>query len=544
MSHASEGCDVIVIGSGIAGLTFALELAETASVRLLTKRSLIDTNTSYAQGGFSAVIGADDNFDLHVEDTLVAGAGVCREDVVRMVVESGPSAVQRLLKQGVLLDRHPDGSLQLTREGGHSRRRVTHARDATGHAIQFALTQRVLEHPRIEVLENHHAVDLITRARLAKGRGFGHPGSRHDRILGVYALDTQTQRVKALSARVVCLATGGAGRAYVYTSNPTVATGDGVAMAYRAGARIANMEFFQFHPTLLFHPTENNFLISEALRGEGGILRNADGEAFMSRYHELKDLAPRDIVARAIDRELKTRGEASVFLDMTHLDDDFLESHFPTIHARCMGVGIDMRSQPIPVVPGAHYMCGGVQVDMDGRCNLKGLLAIGEVSCTGLHGANRLASNSLLEGAVYAVRAAEAARALLRESEPKQELNVPSWNAGDARNPDELVLMNHSWSEIRSLMSNYVGIVRSNRRLKRAERRLDLLYGELREDYWRFLISADLIELRNLCMVAQLIVRSALIRQESRGLHYSIDYPNSDDINWRHETVLRRPVYE
>ncbi len=544
MTTASERYDVIVIGSGIAGLTFALELADSARVAVLTKRTLADTNTALAQGGFSAVVGDDDQFDLHVQDTLVAGAGVCREDVVRMVVESGPEAVRRLVERGVKLDRNPDGSLQLTREGGHSRRRVTHARDATGCAIQDALTLRVQEHAQIEVFEHHHAVDLITRARSAKGRGIGLPGSREDRVLGVYALDTTTQTVRALAAPVVCLATGGAGRAYVYTSNPKVATGDGVAMAYRAGARIANMEFFQFHPTLLFHPTENSFLISEALRGEGGILRTADGEAFMARYHPLKDLAPRDIVARAIDRELKTRGDESVFLDMTHLPAAFLESHFPTIHARCMSVGIDMRTHPIPVVPGAHYMCGGVQVDMDGRCNLHGLLAIGEVSCTGLHGANRLASNSLLEGAVYAVRAAQAARTLLKETASPPLLDVPSWDAGDARSPDEHVVMNHCWDEIRSLMSNYVGIVRSNLRLRRAERRLELLYGEVREDYWRFLLSADLIELRNLCTVALLIVRSSMIRQESRGLHYSIDYPETDDLNWRHETVLRRPAYE
>ncbi|MCO4760679.1 MAG: L-aspartate oxidase [Myxococcales bacterium] len=544
MPSTTENFDVIIIGSGIGGLTLALELAGSAKVVLVTKRALADTNTRLAQGGFSAVLGEDDALDLHFADTLTAGAGICREDVVRMVVESGPTAVKRLLGQGVQFDRDPDGTLQLTREGGHSRRRVTHARDATGLAIQTALTQRIREHPEVTVLEHHHAVDLITRARLAKGRGSGHPGDRDDRVLGVYVLDTESERVRALAAPVVCLATGGAGRAYVYTSNPKVATGDGVAMAYRAGARVANMEFFQFHPTLLFHPIENNFLISEALRGEGGILRNSDGEAFMARYHELRDLAPRDIVARAIDSELKTRGDASVFLDMTHLAPDFLESHFPTIHGRCMSVGIDMRTTPIPVVPGAHYMCGGVQVDQDARTNLRGLLAIGEVSCTGLHGANRLASNSLLEGAVYAVRAADTARQLLADATPLPKLDLPSWDAGDARSPDERVLLNHSWDEIRNLMSNYVGIVRSNRRLKRAERRLELLYGELREDYWRYLLSADLIELRNLCTVAQLIVRSALMRQESRGLHYSIDYPDTDDLNWRHESSLRRPVYD
>ncbi len=543
MGDLNTHYDAVVIGSGIAGLTFALELGDHARVALLTKRTLVDTNTRWAQGGFSAVLAEGDTFDLHVRDTLVAGAGLCREDVVRMVVESGPEAVAQLIARGVTLDRHDDGRLELTREGGHSRRRVTHARDATGHAIQSALTARIREHERVDIFEHHHAVDLITRARLAKGRGKGLAGGADDRVLGVYALDTATGQVRALAAPIVCLATGGAGRAYMYTSNPEVATGDGVAMAYRAGARVANMEFFQFHPTLLHSRGEKNFLISEALRGEGGVLRNAGGEAFMPRYHTLKDLAPRDIVARAIDRELKVRGDSSVFLDMTHMSADFLESHFPNIHATCLRVGVDMRTTPIPVVPGAHYMCGGVQVDTEGRSHLHGLLAIGEVSCTGLHGANRLASNSLLEGAVYAVRAARAARTLLDELPSVPPLDVPIWDAGDARSPDELVLMNQSWDEIRRLMWSYVGIVRSNRRLKRAERRLELLYSEVREEYWRFLLSADLIELRNLCTVAQLTVKSALTRQESRGLHYSIDYPDADDANWAHETVMRRPVF-
>ena len=544
MSEPIEQYDVLVVGSGIAGLSFALDVAQSARVALLTKRSLVDTNTRWAQGGFSAVIGADDSFELHAQDTLTAGAGLCRPDIVDMVVKGGPAAVAQLIERGVALDRDEAGHLELTREGGHSRRRVTHARDATGQAIQTALTAKIKAHPGVDIYENTHAIDLITRARISRGKGVGLAGSRDDRVLGVYALDTETGVVSALAAPVVCLATGGAGRAYVYTSNPKVATGDGVAMAYRAGASIANMEFFQFHPTLLYSAKRSSFLISEALRGEGGVLRNASGEAFMERYHPLKDLAPRDIVARAIDRELKTRGDTSVFLDMTHLSADFLEIHFPNIHETCMSAGVDMRTTPIPVVPGAHYMCGGVLVDRDGRSNLNGLYAIGEVSCTGLHGANRLASNSLLEGAVFAARAAVSVREFLATRPNVPRLDLPLWDIGDARSPDERVVMNHSWDEIRRLMWSYVGIVRSNRRLRRASRRLELLYSEVREEYWRFLPSADLIELRNLCMVAQLIVRSALMRQESRGLHYSLDYPESDDANWSHETVIRRPVYD
>jgi len=540
----SNRYDVVVLGSGVAGLTYALDIAADVRVCLLTKRALGDTNTSKAQGGISAVLSGTDSFDAHVGDTLKAGAGLCREDVVRIIVESGPGAIDALLARGVVLDRGESGDLLLTREGGHSERRVAHALDATGLAIQQALAARVYEHPNIDVHENHHAVDLITRAKTARGRGEGLPGGKDDRVQGVYALDIHAGEVRAFTAPIVCLATGGAGRAYLYTSNPDVATGDGVAMAYRRGARVANMEFFQFHPTCLYHPKQKNFLVSEALRGEGGILRNAGGERFMSRYDDRGELAPRDIVARAIDNELKTRGDESVFLDMTHLDAAFLEERFPTIHATCLSVDIDMRTTPIPVVPAAHYMCGGVLTDTHGRTNIHGLLAIGEVACTGLHGANRLASNSLLEGAVVGSRAARLTRAMVEAGLPPIEVKAAAWDAGDAITADEIVLLNHSWDEIRRLMWNYVGIVRSNRRLRRARRRLESLYSEVREDYWRFLLTPGLIELRNLCTVARLIVDSALYRQESRGLHFSLDYPERDDDNWRHDTVMRRSRFD
>ncbi len=537
--------DVLVIGSGIAGLSFALHVAEFASVILVTKRALRDANTAWAQGGIAAVLDPkSDSFATHVTDTLTAGAGLCRRDVVEMIVEHGPSAISRLIELGVDFDRGPEGELLLAREGGHSVRRVVHHADSTGEAIELALLDRLHRHPNIRVLDHHLAVDLITRGRIAKGRRQCHPGGKGDRVLGAYVLDVKAGRVEPLAAHVVCLATGGSGKVYRYTTNPDVATGDGVAMAWRAGARVANMEFFQFHPTCLFHPQVKNFLISEALRGEGGLLRNASGEAFMPRYHPLKDLAPRDIVARAIDTELKQSGADSVFLDMTHLPGVFLEERFPTIFATCMSLGIDIRTQPIPVVPAAHYQCGGVQVDQDGQTNIDRLLAIGEVSCTGLHGANRLASNSLLEGVVYAETAALHTRKLLQGPLDATELDVPDWETGSAGDADEIVVVKQSWDEIRRLMWNYVGIVRTNRRLLRAQRRLRLIEQEVREDYWRFHLTQDLVELRNITAVALLIVESALARQESRGLHWSADYPETDDEHWLHDTIRQRSPSE
>lgn len=533
--------DLLVIGTGIGGLSVALDAAVHCKVAVLAKRSLVECNTRYAQGGIAAVVDSvHDSVDRHVDDTLVAGAGLCRPDVVRRVVEGGPGAIDRLLARGVPFDRDEAGHLLLTREGGHSARRIVHATDRTGEAIEVALLERAREHPNIALFENHQAVDLITRGRLARGRGECTPGGRGDRVLGAYVLDVQTNTVQPLQARAVVLATGGSGKVYRFTSNPDVATGDGVAMAWRAGARIANMEFFQFHPTCLYHPQAKNFLISEALRGEGGILRNTRGEPFMVRHDPRRDLAPRDIVARAIDAELKASGEPCVWLDMTHLAPEFLAERFPTIHARCLSLGIDLRTQPIPVVPAAHYQCGGVQVDSSGATTIAGLYAVGEVACTGLHGANRLASNSLLEAAVYAEFVAKSAVRHLREAGDSETLQVPEWDTGSARSPDEAVVVTQSWDEIRRLMWNYVGIVRNHRRLLRAQRRLQLIQQEVREDYWRFYLTPDLVELRNITTVGLLIVESALSRQESRGLHWSSDYPDTDDEAWQRDTVLAR----
>jgi L-aspartate oxidase len=534
--------EVLVIGSGVAGLTFALDMAAHGSVAVLAKRDLHNTNTMWAQGGIAAVLGPTDGFADHVSDTLVAGAGLCRTDVVERVVADGPAAIAQLVARGVHFDRDGAGDLHLTREGGHSARRIAHHADHTGQAIETALVDQVRAHPNIAIFEHHQAVDLITRSRLARGTGRGVPGGRHDRVLGAYVLNVQQQRVDAFTARVVCLATGGSGKTYLYTSNPDVATGDGLAMAWRAGARIANMEFFQFHPTCLFHPQAKNFLITEACRGEGGILRNDRGEAFMARYDARKDLAPRDIVARAIDSELKQSGADNVWLDMSHLPEPFLREHFPTIYERCLSLGIDMARQPIPVVPAAHYQCGGVQVGLSGETNIAGLLAIGEVACTGLHGANRLASNSLLEACVYAQRAAVLAQIWLQDRSVPEDLRVPAWDTGAAGDADEQVVVSQSWDEIRRLMWNYVGIVRTTRRLLRAQRRIALIYQEVREDYWRFLLTPDLVELRNITAVAMLIVDSALARRESRGLHFIADYPDTDDDLWLRDTVLQRPA--
>lgn len=521
--------DVLVIGSGIAGLSTALDIAKQRKVLVITKRAISEANTAYAQGGFSTVLDPNDSFAAHIDDTLVAGAGLCKPDIVKLCVEEGPAAVQRLVDWGVRFDANDAGTYDLGREGGHSHRRVLHAGDITGQEIERALVAAVQAHPNITVLERNHAIDLLTTAKHARRSG-------PNRCLGAYVFDVDQNVVRTIRAQVTVLASGGGCKLYKFTSNPDVATGDGVAMGYRAGARIANMEFFQFHPTSLYHPQAKSFLISEALRGEGGELRLLDGTAFMKGYHELGSLAPRDIVARAIDNELKKSGAPHVLLDMTHLDGEFLARRFPNIHARCMQVGIDMRSQPIPVVPAAHYMCGGVQVDHHGRSSLAGLYAIGEVSCTGLHGANRLASNSLLEGAVFGRRAAE--HILAQPASAHAPVPVPPWDPGDARTPDEAVVITQNWKEIRNFMWNYVGIVRSDRRLERARRRIDLLREEIHAYYWDYEITSDLLELRNLALVAELTIRSALRRKESRGLHFTIDYPAREDARFGTDTVL------
>ncbi|MEQ8272673.1 MAG: L-aspartate oxidase [Deltaproteobacteria bacterium] len=541
----STQCDALVIGSGIAALTYALEASKRGrKVVIVTKREANEANTAYAQGGIASVLEPEDSFDAHVEDTLRAGAGLCRRSVVELVVKEGPAAIQRLIDLGVEFDR-ADGAedagveYDLTREGGHSFRRVYHAGDITGAEVMRGLLAALDAAENVEILEHHTAVDLLT-VRKVEGLKAHATATRaaENRCLGAYVLDDETGTVHTFRAPVTVLATGGASKVYLYTSNPDIASGDGVAMAWRVGAEVANMEFIQFHPTCLFHPQAKSFLISEALRGEGGLLRRRDGTRFMESYHPMKELAPRDIVARAIDTELKRTGDDFVVLDMTHLDGDFLAKRFPNIHETCLQYGIDMRTMPIPVVPAAHYVCGGVVTDDVGESTIPGLFAVGEVACTGLHGANRLASNSLLEGAVFGHRAADAAERYYAMTLPSHE--VPEWDPGNAVPSDELVVISQCWDEIRRFMWNYVGIVRSDRRLQRAQRRIATLEEEIREFYWRATVTRDLIELRNLCTVADLIVRCARQRRESRGLHYSIDYPTLDKTEPPRDTVLAR----
>jgi L-aspartate oxidase len=527
--------DFVVIGSGVAGLHFALRVAEHGNVAIVTKKRAAESATNYAQGGIAAVMDTEDSFDAHVKDTLYAGAGLCDEAVVKHVVEKGPYAIQNLLKWGVNFDRSEKAgadafAYDLGREGGHSKRRILHHRDSTGREIEQSLLQRVGAHPRISLYEDHSAIDLLTAHRSEQ--------TGANRCLGTYALDSSTGEVDLFLASVTLLASGGAGKVYLYTSNPDIASGDGVAMAYRAGATIANMEFMQFHPTCLFHPNSKSFLISEAVRGEGGILRNRKGEAFMSQSHEMGDLAPRDIVARAIDDELKRSGEDYVTLDITHQDSDFVRRRFPNIDSHCLQFGIDMTRQPIPVVPAAHYCCGGVRTNLKGETDLPNLFAAGEVASTGLHGANRLASNSLLEALVFADAAAEEAVGRMNDQAPVGR--VPEWRHGEVSASHEAVVITQNWDEIRRFMWNFVGIVRSNGRLARAHHRIKMLQEEINQYYWNFRITSPLLELRNLATVAELIIRAAEYRLESRGLHYNLDYPDRDDANFQADTLLRR----
>ena len=529
--------DVLILGSGAAGLSLALRLRDDISVAVVSKRELNEGNTRYAQGGISAVLDAKDSIESHLQDTLKAGAGLCEPEIVRHVVERGPANIHWLLDQGVEFTRDEEststGGYHLTREGGHTHRRIIHAADATGAAVAATLEARVRARANITLYEQHIAVDLITSKRI--------PDSRDHRCLGAYILDRGTGQVETFLSRFVVLATGGASKVYLYTSNPDVSTGDGIAMAWRAGCRVANMEFMQFHPTCLYHPEARTFLVTEALRGEGARLLLPDGERFMPRFDARAELAPRDIVARAIDHEMKRLGSECVYLDISHRPADFVVEHFPTIHARCLELGIDITREPIPVVPAAHYTCGGVMVDQMARTDVPGLYASGETAYTGLHGANRMASNSLLECLVYSESAAEDIQRLLPQTpEPP---DVPFWDESRVTEPDEEVVVTHNWEELRRFMWDYVGIVRTNKRLRRAKRRTDLLAQEVIEYYSHFRVSNDLIELRNLLDVADLIIQSALRRRESRGLHYTLDFPLKDKTQ-RGPTILIPDAYQ
>jgi len=502
--------DILLIGTGIAGLAFALKCADARRVAILTKGKISDTNSGMAQGGIAAVMSEGDSFDQHIEDTLNAGAGLCRVPIVKMVVEQAPDRIADLVKWGVEFDR------DLTKEGGHRQRRILHVQDRTGDAIHRTLIKRCQEHPRIQILENEFAIDLITDKKIDP-RIVGKP-----QCLGCYSFNLESNLVTTIRAQATVLATGGAGKVYLYTSNWSGATGDGIAMAYRAGARVANLEFMQFHPTCLYHPKANNFLITEAIRGEGGILKTSSGEAFMKKYHPMENLAPRDIVARSIDAEIKKSGENCVYLDITHLPKHKILSHFPTIYEKCLALGIDITKEPIPVVPAAHYLCGGILVDEFSRTDIGGLYAIGENACTGLHGANRLASNSLLECLVFAHQAWQD----VEKMQPKISLIAPDWEYYGDQDQDEMIVISHMWDEIRRLMWNYVGIVRSDKRLQRAEHRLVNLMSEVREYYWNFQLHRDILELRNIALLAHLTVQCALQRKESRGIHFNLNYPD------------------
>ena len=543
--------DFLIIGSGIAGLTFALKVAQVGTVALVTKKEIMDSTTKLAQGGIASVFGKLDSFNLHIQDTLASGDGLCNRDVVEMVVRSGPDRIRELIDLGVHFNLrekersdseslHLDPDFDLGHEGGHSQKRIVHAQDMTGMEIEKVLANHVKKHNNITLFENHIAIDLIT---ISKRMQRGLITTTHeDYCCGAYVLERGTDQVKTFCAKITLLAAGGAGKVYLYTSNPDIATGDGIAMGYRAGATVANLEFVQFHPTCLYHADAKNFLISEAVRGEGGTLIDAAGNAFMEKYSPQKDLACRDVVARAIDTELKKSGDDCVFLDVSHKNTDFIKERFPNLYEKCLNFGFDMTKEPLPVVPAAHYMCGGIATDMFGRTDLHRLYAIGETACTGLHGANRLASNSLIEALVYSHTAAKQAVEDLEVFDFSSTPDPPPWDEVGTTDSDEVIMVSHNWDEIRRLMWNYVGIVRSNKRLARAKRRIEIIQNEIQEYYWNFKVESGLIELRNIATVAELIIRCASTRKESRGLHYNIEFPTKDDARWVKDTLVRRPL--
>jgi len=520
--------DTLIIGSGLAGLTLALILAQTKKVGLITKQKLLDGASGWAQGGIAAALSENDSPDSHIQDTLNAGSGLCNEKVTRLVLENGPQAVKWLIKQGVPFtrDKKNNTGYHLTREGGHSVRRVIHAADTTGKAVQKTLGKKVLSHKNISILENHIGIDLITSKKL------GHHGTNC--CFGAYALNNKSGKVSTISAQNTVLATGGAGKVYLYTTNPDTATGDGIAMGWRAGCHVSNMEFIQFHPTCLYHPHAKSFLISEAVRGEGGILKLPGGKRFMPFHSEHAELAPRDIVARAIDYEMKKRGLDCVYLDISHKPASFLKKHFPFIHTRCLELGIDITKQPIPVVPAAHYTCGGIATNLYGKTNLENLYAIGETAHTGLHGANRLASNSLLECLIFAQATAKD----ILDQKISSTMQLPEWDESRVNDADEEIIISHNWDELRRFMWSYVGIVRTTKRLQRAQHRINLLREEINEYYSNFRVTSDLLELRNLVDTADLIIQSAISRHESRGLHFSLDYKNTQQ--HAENTTLRK----
>jgi len=534
--HNDLETEVLVIGSGIAGLSTALHAAQTTRVLIVTKVHAEESNTNYAQGGVAAVLGEDDKVALHERDTLVAGDGLCDPEAVRVLVEEGPGEVLRLMGLGVRFSHDPEGRLALGREGGHSRRRIVHAKDRTGHAIERVLLKLARAHPRISILENQIAVDLILDSKMRGRRSV----PEKDRIWGAYVLDRESGAIQAIGARATVLATGGSGKVYLYTTNPDIATGDGLAAGFRAGAAAADLEFMQFHPTCLFHPEAKSFLISEAVRGEGAHLLTLDGKRFMQRYHRLKELAPRDVVARAIDFEMKKRGDKCVLLDMRPLGKRLLTTRFPHITSRLLEYGFDPFKEPVPVVPAAHYMCGGILTDLEGRATIPGLYACGEVACTGVHGANRLASNSLLEAIVFSRRAGMALLRQVTGERPDRIPAVPEWRYNGAVEPKEQVIFDHNWDAIRRVMWDYMGIVRSDERLARAASMIAVLRDQTEGDYQRYRLDADLVELRNVGLVADLIIACARRRKESRGLHYNVDHLRRDDRRFRRDTVLTR----